>query len=248
MAKTSGLGDRLFVAGVDVSGDIGSLASISGGNAPIDLTAIDKSGYERLGGQRDGGLDFVAYFNPSAGQAHTTFSTLPTVDQLVSYYRGATLGDAAASLVGKQLNYDGSRNEDGSLTFKIQAQANGFGLEWGTQLTAGKRTDSAATNGTGVDFTASSAFGLQAYLQAFTFAGTSVTIKLQESNDNGGADPYADVTGGAFTLITTAPTTERIATASNQTVKRWLRVVTTGTFSNAVFAVMVARNLTAVTF
>jgi hypothetical protein len=87
---------------------------------------------------------------------------------------------------------------------------------------------------------------LQAYLHVFSFAGTSVTVKLQESSDNGGGDAFADVTGGAFTAAT-GRTWQRIATGT-QNVKRYLRVVTTGTFSSAVFAVMVAYNRTAVVF
>jgi hypothetical protein len=247
MPKSTGLGDNLYVGGFDLSGDIGAIGSISGGNSPLDVTAIDKSAYERLGGRRDGSLEFTAFFNPDISQEHAALSPLPTADQVVSYFRGTTLGNAAACLVAKQIGYDPTRNEDGSLTFKVAAQANGFGLEWGTQLTAGKRTDGGATNGTGVDFGASSTFGLQAYLQVFAFAGTSVTVKLQHSNDNGGGDPYTDVTGGGFTAVTAAPASQRIANTTNP-IKQWLRVSTTGTFSNAVFVVMVARNLTAVTF
>jgi hypothetical protein len=55
------------------------------------------------------------------------------------------------------------------------------------------------------------------------------------------------VTGGGFTAAT-GVTSQRIATSSSQTVERYLRVVTTGTFSSAVFAVTVVRNDTAVSF
>jgi hypothetical protein len=247
MAKQSGLGDRLFVGGYDLSGDIGSLGGIAGGPDPLEVTGIDKSGMERIGGKRDGSIEFMAYFNDASGQAHPRLASLPATDVILSYCRGTTLGNAGAALVAKQLNYDGSRNEDGSLTFKVNALANGYGLEWGRQLTAGKRTDGSATNGTGVDFAAASSFGLQAYLQVFAFTGTSVTVKLQESSDNGGGDAFADVVGGAFT-IATGITTERIATSSALAVERYLRVVTTGTFSNAVFAVLVVRNDTAPAF
>jgi hypothetical protein len=247
MSKQSGLGDNLYVDGVDLSGDVGSIAAISGGPKPLEVTGIDKAGYERLGGARDGALDFSAFFNDTAGQAHPTLKTLPTGDRTVSYFRGIVLGNQAASMVAKQIGYDPSRNEDGSLTFKVAAQANGFGVEWGTQLTAGKRTDGSATNGTGVDFAASSAFGLQAYLHVFAFTGSSATVKLQESSDNAVGDPYADVVGGAFATVAGIGG-QRIATAGNLTVERWLRVVTTGTFSNLIFAVMAARNLTATVF
>jgi hypothetical protein len=81
----------------------------------------------------------------------------------------------------------------------------------------------------------------------FAFTGTSVTVKLQESSNDGAGDAYADVVGGSFTAAT-GVTSQRIATAGNLAVERWLRVVTTGTFSNAVFAVNICRNDVAVTF
>ncbi len=248
LAKTSGLGDNFYISGYDVSGDINSIGNISGGNSPLEVTGIDKSAYERIGGRRDGAIEFTSYFNPATDRSHSRLKTLPTTDVHLYYARGTTLGNPAACLVAKQINYDGTRGDDGDFKFSVQAQANGFGLEWGRQMTAGKRTDTSATNGTSVDFgTGSTAFGLQAYLQVFSFTGTSVTVKIQESSDNGSGDAFADVTGGSFTAAT-GVTAERIATAAGQTVERYLRVVTTGTFSNAVFAVMVIRNDTATVF
>lgn len=248
MAKQSGLGDNLYVAGYDLSGDIGALGTIRGGHAVQDVTGIDKSAIERIGLVRDGELGFTAFFNPATDRAHLRLSTLATADQILTYCRGTALASPAACLVGKQINYDGTRADDGAFTFTVQALANGYGLEWGTQLTAGKRTDTTATNGTGVDLgTGSTAHGLQAYLQVFAFTGTSVTVKLQESSDNGVGDAWADVTGGGFTAAT-GVTTQRIATAAGQTVERYLRAVTTGTFTNAVFSVVVVRNDVAVSF
>lgn len=250
MAKSSGMGDNFYLSGYDLSGDINSLSRISGGNSPLVVTGIDKSAIERIGGKRDGAMEFVAYFNDAAGQAHPRLSTLPTTDVLATYCRSTTLGKPAASLISKQINYDGTRAQDGALTFNCSALANGYGLEWGTQLTAGKRTDTEATAGTAVDFgTGSTTFGLQAYLHVFSFAGTDVTVKIQESSDNG-ADTYADVTGGGFTEITSGPTSERIATATDLTVERYLKVttVTTGGFTSLVFAVMVVRNSATPTF
>lgn len=248
MAKQSGLGDNLYVAGYDLSGDIGSLSRIAGGNTPLDVTAINKSAFERLGGLRDGGIDFVSYFNDATGAATDRLKTLPTTDVILTYARGTTLGNPGACLVSKQINYDGTRGQDGSLTFATSAVANGYGLEWGRQLTAGIRQDTAAANGTSVDFgTGSTSFGLQMYVHLFAFTGTSVTIKLQESSDNGSGDAFADVTGATTGALTTVGAT-RLATASNLTVERYLRVVTTGTFTVADFSVVVVRNDTAVAF
>jgi hypothetical protein len=246
MPKSTGLGDNFYLGGVDLSGDINSLGRVGGGPSLRDITGNDKKGMERLGGVREGAIEFVSLFNADAAASHPTLALLPRTDVLASYYRGQALGNPAANCIGKQVNYDVTRNEDGDLRGAVSVDSNSYGVEWGYQLTAGKRTDGSATSGTGVDLTSSSAFGLQAYLHVFSVAGTSVTVKIQESSDNAVGDPYADVVGGAFAAVTPggAPTFQRIATATGLTVERWLRVVTTGTFSSAVFAVVVTKNRT----
>lgn len=244
MTKQSGLGDNFYIDGVNLSGDISVVDNVHGGLAVLDVTGIDKSAYERIGGLRDGSIDFTTHFNKAASQQHPTLKTLPTTDRIVTYNKGTTLGNAAAALVAKQINYDPTRGNDGSLKFKVEAQANGYGLEWGRQLTNGVRTDTTATNGSSIDTTASASFGAQAYLHVFAFTGTSVTIKIQDSADD---SSFSDLTGGSFTTVT-AVGAERIATSSTQTVRRYLRVITTGTFSNVQFAVMINKNETAVTF
>lgn len=249
MTKQTGLGDNLYVAGYDLSGDVGGLSRIGGGPNPLPVTGIDKSGQERLGGVRDGGLEFQTWFNKATAQEHLRLSPLPTTDQIVTYCRGTTLGNAAASCVAKQINYDADRGNDGSLTFGVQALANGYGLEWGNQLTAGKRTDTGATAGTAFDSGAATTnFGIQAYLHVMAFSGTDVTIKIQESSDNAG-DAYADVTGGGFTAVS-GVTSQRIATATNLAVERYLKVTTTTSagFTSVTFSVMVVRNALAPTF
>ena len=252
MAKTAGMGDNLYVGGVDLSGDIASLERIGGGPNPLPATGINASGFERLGGIRDAAFDITSWFNPALTQAHPTFAALPTTDVIASYFRGTAIGNPAASIVAKQVNYDGDRGADGSLSFSVQELASGYGLEWGDQATVGMRTDTGATVGSALDSGAATTnFGLQAYLQVDTFTGTDITIKLQESSDNG-ADTYADVVGGGFTQITTgqAPKAQRIATATNLAVERYLKVttVTTGGFVTCTFAVMIVRNQVVPTF
>jgi hypothetical protein len=236
--KEWGGGDNFYIDGYNVSGDINSLGTIACPMAVEDNTGIDKYAIERKGLLHDGHLEGVAYFNPSVGQAHPKLSALPTADVVASYWRGTILGNPVASLVGKQLNYDGNRADNGSLRFAFAADANAFGLDWGRSLTAGVRTDSGAANGSSIDTTASVSFGAQAYLHVFAFTGTSVTVKIQDSADN---SAFADVTGLTFTAAT-GQTSQRLATGRTATIRRYLRVVTTGTFSNAAFAVMISKN------
>lgn len=242
MAKESGLGAQLYMDQYDLSNDTNSVPRIGKSLNPLEQTGIDKLAFERKAGLLSGQITLISFFNPT--NAHACHETLPRADRIISYCHRATLGTPVASMVAKQLSYNPTRDADGQLTAEVDAQSNAYWIDWGYALTAGKRTDTAATNGTGVDFAqqgAPASFGLQAYLHVFAFTGTSATVKLQQSSDNGGGDAFADVTGGSFTVVTAA-TKERIATARNQAVERYLRVVTTGTFSNLVFAVQATVN------
>lgn len=309
MPKQSGLGDSLWVGGYDISGDTQSLKT----GVPlkmIDVTGIDKSAHERLPGQRDGTLQIVNYFNKTG--AHVPLSALPRTDSIATYARGTTLGNPAYCVNAKQIGYDPTRAKTGELTLAVDLQGNSFGGEWGVLLTAGKRTDTAATNGTGLDqgngfatpavpasntpvtntsplpatvvisagtvtnvlvngvsvgtgdgtytvpsgatiavtysvaptwtWTLVTAFGAQAYLQVFSFAGTDATVKIQDSADG---TTYADLASAAFTQITGAtPQAQRVALANTATVRRYLRAttVTSGGFTSLVFGVMFNRN------
>jgi hypothetical protein len=242
MAKQSGLGDRLIVGGYDLSGDIGSIQRIAGGPAALDVTDITQSGYGRLGGLRDGGIDFTSWFDKAIGASHPRLSALPTSDVVVTYCRGYGLGSQAASCVGKQIGYDGNRAQDGTFSQVTNVTANGYGVEWGVQLTPGLRVDATGTNGASVDTTLLTAFGAQFYLQVSALTGTSVTVKIQDSADN---STWADLTGATFAAAT-GPSSERIAVSG--TVRRYLRAVSSGTFTSATFLVQGVKNLTAVTF
>lgn len=250
MAKTGGLGDALFYGGYDMSGDVQSVGNVGGGPALLDFTDITQSAMARQGGLRDGRLEWTSFFNPGlpANSAHTVLSALPRGDVLLTYCRGTTVGAPAACLNGKQVNYDGTRGNDGAFTFAVSAQANSYGLEWGRLLTAGMRTDTAATLGTSYDTGGSLSFGAQAYLHVSAFTGTDVTVKIQDSADN---STFADVSGLAFTAVTSAPGTQRIAISNTATVRRYVRAttVTTGGFTSATFAVVINKNeIAGVTF
>lgn len=245
MAKQSGLGDYCLVDGYDFSGDIGSLSRIGGGPALGEVTGITKGAPERLGLLRDGGIDFAAWFNPSTGQEHKVLSTLPTADRQVTYCRGLGIGNQAASLIGKQISYDATRAADGSLVLAVSTQSNGYGIEWGEQLTAGKRTDTTATNGAVLDFgSTSTLFGWQAYAHLIAFTGTNITLTIQDSADNA---TFATLTGGAFAAFTGIGA-QRIEGGRTATVRRYLRVASSGTFTSATFLVNFVRNQSAVTF
>jgi hypothetical protein len=249
MAKDHGLGANYYFDGVDLSGDTNAMSKISKSLAVIDETGLDKFARERLPGKLDGAIDWESFFNPT--NAHPVLSTLPRTDRIATYlHKAAVLGTPSACIVAKQMDYAPTRTDDGGLTAKVATLANGFWLDWGYSITTGKATFGGAANGTGVDFANQGApanFGLQAYLQVFAFTGASATIVLQGSSDNAVGDPYAAITGGGFAVVSSAPQSQRIATARNLAVERWVRVSVTGTFTNLVFQVTVNVNRTDMT-
>jgi hypothetical protein len=244
VTKQSGMGDYLLTDGYDFSGDIGSIGRIGGGPAASDVTGITSSAMERIGLLRDGGIDFTSWFNPSTDRQHDVLSTLPYASRQETYCRGLGLGSQAASCVLKQLNYDPTRGQDGALSIAISGQADAYGLEWGVQLTPGKRTDTTATNGASIDGAASTAFGAQAYLHLVAFTGTDITVTLEDSADD---VTFAAVTGGAF-AAKTGIGFERIQTGRTATIRRYTRIATTGTFTSATFLVNFVRNATLTNF
>lgn len=249
MTKGSGLGDGLWVDGVDLSGDTGSVDTLACPVTVQDVTGLDKFAFERITLKRDGVIKWLSFFNNAPGKAHPTLSTLPRTDRLMTYRHGSVIGGQAYSMLAKQIDYDPKRDNTGALTVNVDGQANGFGADWGNLLTAGLRTDSAATNGASWDGGASTSFGFQAYLHVSAFAGTDVTVKLQDSADNAS---FADVASGAFPQITSlpSPTGTRLAVGGAATLRRYVRAVTvtTGGFTNLVFGVQVTKNTFAVQF
>lgn len=238
------MGAAFYLGGYDIGGDTQSFTA-GGGPALLDVTDITQSAHSRLGGLRNGTIDWVSYMDGAAGASHAALSALPTADVIATLLVGpVAVGCPALSQVAKQVNYDPTRATDGQLTFAVNTQSNGSAQEWGIALTAGKRTDTSATAGAFFDNTAGQSNGAQAYLQVFSFAGTDATVTVTHCTTSGGS--YSSLI--AFAQVTTAPQAQRVTAAG--TVNEFLKVTTTtsGGFSSLVFAVTISVNTTAVVF
>ncbi len=237
MTKSTGLGAALWVDEFILSNDIQSV-DVSGGPAALDVTGIDKSAHERLGGLRDGSLSCTAFMNDTAGQAHPVLSALPTTDTILTYaHRSAAVGDAAASIIGKQVGYDGTRSADGMLTFSVDAQSSQEGVTWGKLGTAGVIDVTAVGDQSSIDNAAASTDGLRAFIHVTEFTGTDATILIEESSDDGAGDAFATI--ASFTSVITEGAEAISVTGA---IERYLRVaVTAGTFTSMSFVVNVCR-------
>ena len=243
MGKQHGLGAGLLVGGYDLSGDIGDVSRIASPRSVLELTDITQEAFERALAHKDGGIDFRSWFNPAAGRAHPVLGALPRTDTAAMYlHRRGLQNTMAACMVAKQITYDPDRQQDGSLSMAIAMQANGFGLEWGNLLSVGVQTITSTGGQTSLDGGAASSFGLQAYLQVMELDGDDVTFAVQSSSDNGAGDAWADVTGAVFTEVTTVPAWERVQTARDASIERYLRVNAAGTFTSVTYALAIVRN------
>lgn len=97
-------------------------------------------------------------------------------------------------------------------------------------------------NGAGVDISKYEGFG-QFVAEIKNIAGTTPTLalKLQHSDDDAAADPYADVTGGAFAAATDASNLEQALLLNLSSLKKYVRVAEDigGTSSPRFFAAVV---------
>jgi hypothetical protein len=172
----------------------------------------------------------------SLGAEHDALSVIPTSPEVATYARGTAIGNPAAGMYGLQYDYNPTRDNTGGLTLSVDLISDGYGYDWCTQLTPGLREDTVATNGAALDNGAASAYGMQAYVQLVGFEGTSVDIDIEHSPDNSTWSSILDF--GAMTAIGS----NRMQTSNTTTIDRYLRVITTGTFTFALFNVAVCRN------
>lgn len=241
MAKSSGLGQRLYVHGFDISGDVSAINTWSTPSEVLPATGIDKSAHERMYGRQDGLLDFASYFNDATGQEHDALKGLVKTDRLLMWLLGTTRGDQVACLFGKQMNYDFDRPQSGALLATVQAKANGFAGEWADLLVA-KVTHSGATNETGINAGSSSSAGGVGFLQHFSGSGGTNEYDIEDSgNSNNGIDgDWLNLLAFSDVADPWTATAQRVEVSG--TVEKWVRASTNGSFTTAVFAMAFKRN------
>lgn len=239
--KQSGIGMKLYLQGLDMSGDIGSIGTMRSSVAVLDVTSIEDAAMSRITGLRDGEITFNCFFNNADDETFDALAALPTTDVLCMVLTGTAAGDPVICLTAKQVNYDWNRGADGSMLGTVQLlAAAGIPLEYGLLLKA-KGTHASATDETGIDFGAQTTAGAVGFLQHFSAASGTVEYDLEDSSDSTDGDDGSWANLGAFSDVATpyAATAQRIAISG--TVERWVRASTNGTFTTAVFAIAFRR-------
>jgi len=236
MAKQTGIPSKLWIDALDASGDIGVVNAINSSRAQLDVTSIQSDYMERLPGIGDASLSFSAFFN-TAG-AHAQLRAMATANKIVTVSLGTAIGAAASTMIGPEVTYNTTRGQDGSLVSQAEfVSNNGQGNEWG--FLGANQSFAAAGSAATLDGAAATTTGAAAVLHLTSIGSGTATFKVQDSADD---SSYADVTGLAFTAAS-AGTAQRVETAAGATLRRYTKVVATGTFGTAVAAVNIIRGL-----
>ena len=237
MAKVNGLNVRLYVEGYDLSGDANALNGMGYTNELLDVTTLDVSARKRIVGIVDGEVSVDAFFDPASSRQHAVWTSnsgkLTMADQDVLVQMCAAVGDPCVGLISKQGTYSTTRSPGSAISASATFTANASGPDFGVMLTAHDDTHSSAGSGTVVDGGAATSNGGAAYLQIFSLASGSVTVSVQESTSSGGS--YTNIVNFSTVAAAAAPASERLVMTG--TVARYLKVTTTGTFSDAKIAV-----------
>ncbi len=234
----------MYVAGFDISGDVGSISSLQVTAEEQDVTGINKTAHERITKRHDAIIGFDTFFNDATDQLHDALKGLPTTNVGVMLLTGTTRGDGVFAMEAKQLNYDWVRGADGSLNGSVEAKMGSAGANW-CRLLVKKGTHSSATDEVGVNepADAQTTVGAVGYLQHFSAASGTVEYDIEDSSDstNGTDGAWANLLAFADVATPYNPITSRVTVTGN--VEKWVRASTNGTFTTAVFSMCFYRGL-----
>jgi len=238
MAKESGLNVRLYVEGNDLSGDANSLDGLGYTQEAFDTTTLSQAAVSRISGRADGTVSVSAFYDAASTHisavATANSGKLPTTDQNVMVPMGSAVGSESVSFIARQSDYTVSGSTGSPITVSVSYAIDAVAPSFGAMLTAHDDTFSSAGSGTTVDNSASSASGGAGFLQVFSVGSGTVGFKIEHSS-NGSS--WADL----LTFATATTVGAQRVTCSG-TINRYVRITTTGTFTNAKIACALIRD------
>lgn len=238
MAKKSGIDQRLYVGGYDVSGDVGVINTCEAVLETLNHTGLNKSAMERTPALVDGMIDFGAFFNDADNQAHEALSGVPSANVLGLWLLGSALGDVGFAITAKTAQrYGIQRTKSGALDINHRLEATGVPLEDVVALTAADDTHASATANTSVDQAAQTALGAVGVCVVLSIGSGTPTFVMQDSANN---STFATLLTFGAQAVQTA---QRVTVTG--TTERYVRAQTTGTFTNAKFVMAIRRGTAA---
>jgi hypothetical protein len=206
-----------------------------------DTTTFGTTWKSEIAGVSSAKVDYSGLYDPLNVSLPTLFLSLLPGNLTYCPGGGATIGDAArlvsaidtsfaeSSPVGGVVAVKGSFDADGSVGFGAILHP----LGEDTNTTVGAERDDATATAT----------GWVAHLHVISVDGGTWTIKLE---DAAASNTYSDLTGGAFTGVTTAASQRLQSAAATTALRRYVRYTATragGIAGDGItFALAYARN------
>jgi len=194
-----------------------------------DVTALSDTGPRRIPAGYDHKDSFVGFFDGAQYSVDEVLDALrgSSSDHYVcKLFEGATPGKTAYETVALMSSEPRAARLGEAIGLSLDLTGSNS-LSRGVLLL--NQTVTSTVNGTGQDQGATtSGTEYQAVFRVFSGTFTSLTVKIQESSDNGGSDPWADIAGLSHTF--TAAGVYRVSTtAATERYKRAVVSAFTGT-------------------
>ncbi len=223
MAFNHGSKAAVYANGYELSQFLTSV-STAGQADTAEVTTLGKAAKVYIAGLEDATLSAEGIFDGAANAVDQILQAALGVDDSIWVYMptGDGNGNAGYGFLAIETSYEIETPVDGVAAISAEAQSK-VGLERIIALHA-MATEAAGGNAASQNNGAQTTKGGVGYLQVVNVTG-ALTVKIQHSSDNGGADPWADLVTFTATGIG-AVRGERKEVAG--TVKQYLRVTWTG--------------------
>jgi predicted secreted protein len=214
-------------------------ASVKQEVSTAETTTFGAGSRSYVAGLKDGTVSLSGFFDDTTTTgADVVLNTAlgnATNPILTVGLAGATIGKRAKLAEIIETSYEITGNFDDAVTASVEMQVNG-GVDNGIYL-KGHAAETSSTNGAGQDGGAASTNGWVAHLHVTAMSTpTTLDVKVQHSTDN---STWADLSGGAFTQVTTSTTSQRLTGTGS--VNRYTRYVSTIAGTSYTYAVAFAR-------
>lgn len=242
MPFAHGKATGVYLGGFDLSPYL-NMAEAAVDIDTADTTTFGSTWKQSIIGTEAAKATFGGFYDPGVLDIENTLTVDFALTSGVLTYcpaGGATIGNLARLMSATSGTYAQTSPIGGAVAVKWEA-AISAGVGFG-QVLHPYGTDTDTTTGSEKDDLAATTTGWVAHLHVAAQNATSWVVKLQ---DAAVSNTYTDVTGGAFTAVTTK-SGQRLLSASGATLRRYVRYVATRTGGSAAstitFQLSYARN------
>lgn len=220
---------RVYLNQFDLSGVLNAASLKVEQETPV-VTCFSDTGPRRVVGNYDHNQSLTGLFEPTDDGYDEQLQALlgSTSDLYLTQTFGITENSIAYDALVRLASLPLSGQAGGAVMRSFEAAGSG-GLSRGRIL----RSATVTGTGNGTGYNAGATTSGQTYRVMFrllSFTGTNITMKVQESSDNGAGDAFADVTGLTSGALTAAGIVVVSTTAATEAYKR---VVISGTITSA---------------